>query len=103
MSIEIGKTALITTDDWFVAPDGRQYRAVFGTVTAVRDDQATLGIKTNRGSSNWYVEIGNMIIAGCQIHYAIRADKYRGTAVESVNSDGKKQCLIYNADEDYGR
>lgn len=75
MQLEIGKTALITTDNWFIAPDGKQYRAVFGVVKAVLSSEATLGVRTNAKSTNWYVVIGNLTIAGCQIHYAIRADK----------------------------
>lgn len=75
MNIEIGKKALITADNWFYAPDGKQYRAVFGTVKSIKTAEETLGIKPNGKSTNWYVEIGNMTIAGCQIHYAIRTDK----------------------------
>lgn len=67
---------LITTDAWFYAPDGKKYRAVYGDVEIVED--IFLGIKTNRGSTNWYAKVGNdneyVIIAGCQIHYAVRTD-----------------------------
>lgn len=67
---------LITTDAWFYAPDGKKYRAVYGDVEIVED--TFLGIKTNRGSTNWYAKVGSdkeyVIIAGCQIHYAIRTD-----------------------------
>ena len=72
---ELNKNYLITTTSWFVAPDGRQYRAVFGKVTGVHSDAETLGIKTNRHSTNWYVTVGNMIVAGCQIHYVIKTDE----------------------------
>lgn len=68
---------LITTDNWFYAPDGKQYKAVWGNVEIIED--SFLGIKTNRNSSNWYVKIGSedrhVIIAGCQIHYAMKWDK----------------------------
>lgn len=70
-----GDKALITTDGWFIAPDGEQYRSAFGTVKGVYDSYNTLGVKTNAKSTNWYVVIGNMTIAGCQIHYAIKTDK----------------------------
>lgn len=73
-SIKVGDKAIITTDNWFYAPDGRQYRAVFGTIKAVRSAEETLGIVPNAKSTNWYVEIGNMIIAGCQIHYVLKTD-----------------------------
>jgi hypothetical protein len=64
---------LITTDNWFIAPDGKQYRSVWGRVE-VHSSESTLGIKTNIRSTNWYAIIGvqgkRVIIAGCQIHYA---------------------------------
>lgn len=68
---------LITTDAWFYAPDGKQYRAVYGDVEILGDN--ILGIKTNARSSNWFAKVGtesnHIIIAGCQIHYAIRTDE----------------------------
>jgi len=68
---------LITTDNWFYAPDGRKYRAVWGDVTIV--DDSLLGIKTNRNSSNWFAHVGSdekgMFVAGCQIHYAVRSEE----------------------------
>ena len=68
---------LITTDNWFMAPDGYEYRSVWGEARVVEANEA-LGIKTNRNSTNWYVKIGSeknhMILAGCQIHYAARCD-----------------------------
>lgn len=73
MGLNLSENFLITTDAWFVAPDGQQYRAVWGKVT-VHTDEETLGIKTNAKSSNWYVLVGSeekrVVIAGCQIHYA---------------------------------
>lgn len=104
MNIEIGKKVLITTDCWFIAPDGRNYKAVHGTVKGVYSDQETLGIKTNRGSTNWYVEIGNMTIAGCQIHYAVTCDNVNFDRAEDATwGDGSyvefnRLPAIYNAD-----
>jgi hypothetical protein len=70
----IGKNVLITTSEWFFAPDGQQYRAVWGKVLIV-DDKLALGIKTNTKSTNWYAVVGDgdkrAIIAGCQIKYAV--------------------------------
>lgn len=67
---------LITTDSWFIAPDGKQYRAVWGDVRILED--AFLGLKTNRNSSNWFAMVGtesnHVIIAGCQIHYAVMCE-----------------------------
>lgn len=68
---------LITTDNWFLAPDGKQYKAVWGDVSIVCDE--VLGIKTNRASSNWYARVGSqnnhVIVAGCQIHYAVKCEE----------------------------
>lgn len=105
---ELNKKYLITTNNWFIAPDGQQYRAAFGTVTAIESDSETLGIKTNRGSTNWYVKIGSMIIAGCQIHYCIRTDKVvSDPPVVDLEYNGQyrpqrpSKSLVYDADEGY--
>lgn len=75
------KKYLITTDAWFIAPDGNQYRAVWGNVTVIED--SFLGVKTNRNSSNWFAKVGSennhVIIAGCQIHYAVRCEEKPNT------------------------
>lgn len=104
----VGKTVLITTDHWFYAPDGKTYRAVFGTLRAVLPDSDVLGIKTNARSTNWYLEVGNMVIAGCQIHYAMLAERSEmnfgkvtqdfreGLQVQAVTHEAN----IYDADRD---
>jgi hypothetical protein len=108
VNIQVGKKALITTDCWFIAPNGKQYRSVFGTVKAVQSSEETLGVRTNARSTNWYVEIGCMTLAGCQIHYAIRADACNFEQVEdySTGSDGirvfTKPSSIFDADAVYG-
>lgn len=102
--IYIGDKLLITTDCWFVAPDGKQYKAVFGTVKGVYDDESTLGIKTNRHSANWFVVIGGMTIAGCQIHYAIKAERcHLGDVTDQTLHEGRyiegtRSSNIFNAD-----
>ena len=73
-SIQIGSNCLITTDNWFTAPDGEQYKAVYGEIKGIIHDYELLGIKTNRHSTNWYLQIGEMVIAGCQIYYAIKTN-----------------------------
>lgn len=101
-----GHKYLISTDNWFFAPDGENYRAAFGTVHAVVDAEAALGIKTNRNSTNWYVAIGDMIIAGCQIHYAMRAVNFNHSPSDraEVDHDGERRIVsnavtrIYDAD-----
>lgn len=67
---------LITADNWFYGPDGKNYKSVWGEVEIVSD--SILGIKTNVRSSNWFAKVGNenshIIIAGCQIHYALKCE-----------------------------
>jgi len=96
---------LITTDAYFFAPDGNQYIAVWGTIKGVYSSKQTLGIETNAKSTNWYIVIGNMIIAGCQIHYAIKCDKVNfNPYIADIEYGGrmhKETCSItkiYNAD-----
>jgi hypothetical protein len=84
---------LITTDNWFYAPDGLQYRAAWGNVSIIED--VFLGLKTNRNSTNWYAKIGSdknyCIVAGCQIHYAVKCDlKPNINDVEDYSTDAEK-------------
>lgn len=101
----MGKTVLITTDNWFTAPNGESYNSVFGTLVGIFNDKETLGIPTNAKSSNWYVQVGNMLIAGCQIHYAIQTNCVTNTApILEIKHEGKihfdRAALsrIYHAD-----
>lgn len=101
-----GQKYLINTDQWFFAPDGENYKAVFGTVHSVVDAEQTLGLKTNRNSTSWYVVVGDMIVAGCQIHYAVRAESFNPNPSEKaeLDHDGKRLMVrngttrIYDAD-----
>lgn len=104
MDFSSGKKYLITTDEWFFAPDGQQYRAVFGTVSGIESDESILGFKA-RHSTNWYVKIGNMLIAGCRVHYAIMTDTISDQPpIRSMEHEGKishapeEQSRIYHAD-----
>lgn len=72
-NIAIGDKVLVTCDNWFYAPDGQSYRAVYGTVRAIRTAEDALGVRPNGKSTNWYAEVGNMTIAGCQIHYVVKS------------------------------
>ena len=105
MNIQPGDKCLITTDNWFYAPDGIQYRAVFGTVKNVLDPEQTLGLKTNRNSTNWYVEIGNMLLAGCQIHYLVKIDQVNLKPVNDASwgehgiKEYERPSAIYDADK----
>jgi hypothetical protein len=73
--LEVGRKVVVTTDNWFYGPDGRQYRSIYGTVRGVFNDEQTLGIRTNNRSSNWYARIGGIVVAGCQIHYVVAASE----------------------------
>lgn len=67
---------IVTADNWFYAPDGNSYKAVWGDIEIFED--TILGVKTNRNASNWYAKVGtqdnHVIIAGCQIHYAVKCE-----------------------------
>lgn len=108
--IKEGDKYLITTDKWFHAPDGQQYKAVWGKVEIVSD--SILGIKTNSKSSNWFAKCGDndkfIIIAGCQIHYSVRCpdkpnmgridvDQYH-EGVKVVNGLNTRRPNIYIAE-----
>ncbi|QDP55365.1 MAG: hypothetical protein Tp176DCM1853251_49 [Prokaryotic dsDNA virus sp.] len=103
--MNIGQKYIITTDQWFIGPDGNQYRAAFGTVHGVHDSADVLGVRTNAKSTNWYVVIGDMVLAGCQIHYAVRTDQ-ANFAQPTWEGEKDGQCVaskaamtrIYNAD-----
>jgi hypothetical protein len=104
--LKIGEKFLITADEWFYAPDGNAYRAVHGTLKGIHNSEEVLGVKTNRGSTNWYVEIGNMEIAGCQIHYTIKCDNCNFSASKrELDHELESKAVtcpsrIYNADSD---
>lgn len=88
---------LITTDHWFYAPDGKKYRAVWGEVEILGD--SVLGVATNRNSANWFAKVGSeethIIIAGCQIHYAIRTENKPDTDMLEDVSYGESSCVKY--------
>jgi len=88
---------LITTDAWFYAPDGKQYKAVWGEVKIVSDE--ILGIKTNVRSSNWYAKVGtdenHVIVAGCQIHYACKSNNQPNISLVDEYSIEAGECKEY--------
>lgn len=102
-----GRKVLVTTDSWFIGPDGKQYRAVYGTLVGVFTDQETLGVKTNGRSTNWCAQIGDCIIAGCQIHYACLAGDPPPTTVQSWSTHEGKTVMnehpseVLNADAQF--
>jgi len=75
---------LITTDSWFYGKDGLKYKSVWGEVTVLGDD--ILGVKTNRNSANWFIKVSgeteSLLIAGCQVFYALQCDEPDFSEVE---------------------
>lgn len=70
-----GEYYLITTNAFFFAPDGEQYRAVWGKCECV-EAKDCFGFVPLRPSTNWFLNVGvgenSCIVAGCQIHYAVK-------------------------------
>lgn len=92
---------LITTDNWFTAPDGEQYKAVWGNVEILEDNM--LGVKTNRNSVNWYAKVGSekkhLIVAGCQVKYACRSEEkpnLDGSTDWHLDGNGYKEKITPN-------
>ena len=100
----VGSKVLITCDNWFYGRDGKSYRSVWGTLDGIFNDQETLGVKTNAKSANWYAVVGGMIVAGCQIHYAMDCDELPPELVDDFTVvEGKvihytRPSHIYKAD-----
>ena len=88
---------LITSDAWFYAPDGKQYRAAWGEVEIIED--SFLGVKTNRNSTNWFAKVGSeqkhIVIAGCQIHYAIKCENRPNTEASDDWTSNDNGCIKY--------
>ncbi len=106
--MELNKTYLINLDTWFTAPDGITYRAIFGTLKGIHTSENMLKVKTNARSTNWFIEIGNSVVAGCQVHTAFRTDTCDFTSCKNTweTYEGKvvisdAPSKIYNADEEY--
>lgn len=91
----LGKKYLVTTNDWFMAPDGRRYRAVFGTARGAVNVEEALGVGAGEHLPNWCTRIGGMVVAGDQIRYCVRAD-----SVTAAPEAGKPP-VIYEADEEF--
>ena len=95
-NLKPGDKALVTTDNWFYGPDGKSYRAVFGTIKGVRTAEESLRVRTNARSTNWYLEIGCVTLGGCQIHYIVRCEKANfGRAQEWTKNDQTGVVMEY--------
>jgi hypothetical protein len=91
----IGKNVLITCQSWFIAPDGKQYRSAWGKLNAVKEAKEHVGFTPNRTHANWFIELGNMTIMGCQVLYYIECpEKPSDVVIEHAFDSDKKQ--IYN-------
>lgn len=93
----INKKVLITTQGWFYGKDGKQYRAVHGTLKAIHEAGKTLGFIPNRSHANWFVEIGNMIIMGCQVMYLQQVDEVNtGNVIDwNYDKDSEEKSVSY--------
>lgn len=88
--IAIGDRVLVTTSNWFYAPNGRTYRAAFGTLRSIQTAEQTLGVQPRQPSTNWYAQVGELLIAGCQIHYAVRTSTCELGDAEDWQIEGGK-------------
>jgi hypothetical protein len=73
-SLWIGKKVLLTVREWFYAPDGKSYKAVHGTLKAAIPTKDVFGFTTNAHTANFMVEIGDVMVMGCQILYAVKCE-----------------------------
>ena len=69
-------------------------------------EDTVLGIKTNKGSSNWYAFVGSdekgVLVAGCQIHYAVRCpNKPNSEAVSDYTYDNSGATAFERPSEIY--
>ena len=103
-NIRVGDKIFVNLDNWIYTPDGKNCKAVFGTFKGVKKFEDVTGIKPTR-STNWFLEIGNMIIAGCQIHYIFKTDycwngKYENWSYDNgVYKEYYHLSPVYFADE----
>lgn len=86
----IGQKVLLTSQSWFYAPDGKQYKSVHGTLKGIHEAGNTLGFIPNRSHANWFIEIGDMTIMGCQVLYVIKCDKVETGSVKDWRNNDKE-------------
>lgn len=85
-----GKNVLITTQGWFMAPNGLQYKAIWGRLNSVMKDEHAFGFCVNRANTNWFVSIGKFFIAGCQVLYCCECDRPNTDRVLDYSNSGEK-------------
>jgi hypothetical protein len=92
--IKEGENYLVTTDGWWFAPDGMQYKSVWGKAS-IQKTEDVLGFTPLRPSTNWFISIWKVIIAGCQIHYLIRCPEEPMFFERTFEDNGMKLGRIY--------
>lgn len=94
-----GEYYLVTTGQWFLAPDGEEYRAVWGKCF-VTEAKESFGFVPLRPSTNWFLRVGegenSAIVAGCQIHYAVKCDKRPIQRTETYRHEVTKSEVVLN-------
>jgi len=96
ISSYVGENVLVTTSGWFIAPDGKQYRAAWGKLYGVWESKDTLGFTPRGTHTNWYIEVGNMTIAGCQVLYVIKTDEVNTSPVDDYLTSNETGITNYN-------
>lgn len=102
--LDIGKKVLVTLDTWFTAPDGSDYKCVFGTVKDMQHALDALGIVPDHPKV--YLTVGNITVEVQCIVSVIKTDTCvltetqfqswgNGTLVEF-----ERKSLVYNADQE---
>lgn len=91
----IGKKVLVTTQNWFYAPDGKNYRAAWGTLRGVNEAGKTLGFIPNRSHANWFIDVGALTIMGCQVMYVLDCPEKPadGMVEDYTSNDGNLKCF----------
>lgn len=88
---------LITTENWFYAPDGKQYRAVWGEVKLLQTKDV-LGVDPNRVTANWTLQVGteedHILIGGCQVNYSVKCPNRPNTKVVEQVIQGEKKVDV---------
>lgn len=70
-------TYLVTSNKWFVTPDGTEKRAVWGEVEIVK--YKDYGITPAEGHAEYMLKVGteenHVFIAGCHVHYLVKCKR----------------------------
>lgn len=93
------KYYLITCNEYFVAPDGEEYRSAWGKCV-LSEAKDAFGFVPLRPSTNWFCRVGDgensIIIAGCHIHYAIECTMRPVKRFETHEHGATKVPMVAN-------